>query len=175
MREALAPLVPPEDVRPHLHGEGRPKGLHALGTLARHPALARAFNVFNGHVLYASTLSDRQRELVVLRLAAIRRSEYEWRQHLLLARDAGISDEEVARVARGPGEPGWTPLDRAMLRAVDELVHDAMVADRTWEELAAELDHEQLMDLVFTVGAYDLLAMAFRSFGVQPDQDLPPA
>lgn len=175
MREALAPLVPPEDIRSHLHGEGRPKGLHALGTLAWHPVLARAFNVFNGHVLYSSTLSDRQRELVVLRVAALRRSDYEWRQHLMLARDAGISDEEITRIADGPGAPGWTPFDRAMLQAVDELVHDAMVADRTWEELAAGLDREQLMDLVFTVGAYDLLAMAFRSFGVQPDQDLPPA
>lgn len=174
MREALAPLVPPEDIRTHLHGEGRPKGLHALGTLAWHPALARAFNVFNGHVLYASTLSDRQRELVVLRVAKLRQSDYEWRQHLMLARDAGITDEEIARVADG-GVEGWTPLDGAMLSAVDELVRDAMVAEGTWEVLAAQLDREQLMDLVFTVGAYDLLAMAFRSFGVQPDQDLPPA
>jgi hypothetical protein len=38
--------------------------------------------------------------------------------------------------------------------------------------LAAGLDVEQLMDLVFTVGAYDLLAMAFRSFDVQLDDDL---
>ena len=175
MREALAPLVPPEEIRSHLHGEGRPKGLHALGTLAWHPTLARAFNVFNGHVLYSSTLSDRQRELVVLRVAALRRSDYEWRQHLMLAGDAGITEEEIARIAEGPGAPGWGTLDRAMLSAVDELVHDAMVADGTWEELAGELDREQIMDLVFTVGAYDLLAMAFRSFGVQPDPDLPPA
>ena len=42
----------------------------------------------------------------------------------------------------------------------------------TWQALAAELDEQQLMDLVFTVGAYDLLAMAFRSFGVELDEDL---
>jgi len=126
-------------------------------------------------VLYSSTLSDRQRELVVLRVAALRRSDYEWRQHLMLAGDAGITEEEIARIAEGPGAPGWGTLDRAMLNAVDELVNDAMVADGTWEELSGELDREQIMDLVFTVGAYDLLAMAFRSFGVQPDHDLPPA
>ena len=39
--------------------------------------------------------------------------------------------------------------------------------------LAGELDRHQLMDLVFTVGAYDLLAMAFKSFGVELDEDLP--
>ena len=61
-----------------------------------------------------------------------------------------------------------------MLRAVDELVADALVSDATWAVLAASLDDQQLMDLVFTVGAYDLLAMAFRSFGIELDADLGP-
>ena len=60
--------------------------------------------------------------------------------------------------------------DRAA--AVDELVRNAMVSDETWAVLASELDAQQLMDLVFTVGAYDVLAMALRSFGVALDDDL---
>ena len=59
-----------------------------------------------------------------------------------------------------------------MLAAVDELVHDATVADDTWAALTAELDDQQLLDLVFTVGAYEVLAMALRSFGVELDSDL---
>ena len=59
-----------------------------------------------------------------------------------------------------------------MVRAVDELIGDAMVTDSTWDELGADLDEQQLMDLVFTVGAYDVLAMALRSFGVELDADL---
>jgi hypothetical protein len=46
------------------------------------------------------------------------------------------------------------------------------VTDPTWAVLAGELDEHQLMDLIFTVGAYDLLAMAFRSFGIELDHDL---
>ncbi|MCY0726072.1 hypothetical protein OVW19_30475, partial [Klebsiella pneumoniae] len=60
----------------------------------------------------------------------------------------------------------------AMLRAVDELVEHALISDGTWAVLAASLDEQQLMDLVFTVGAYDLLAMAFRTFAVPLDDDL---
>ena len=105
-------------------------------------------------------------------MGTLRSSDYEWRQHERLAADAGITPEEVERVVEGPGAPGWSPLERAVLSAVDELVRDAVVADDTWEVLAGELDVEQLMDLVFTVGAYDLLAMVFRSFGVQLDDDL---
>jgi len=58
------------------------------------------------------------------------------------------------------------------VRAVDELIGDATITDATWQALARELDEQQLMDLVFTVGAYDVLAMAFRSFGVELDADL---
>jgi alkylhydroperoxidase family enzyme len=153
-------------------GGDRPKGLNVLGTLARHPTLARAFHTFNGHVLFGTTLSVRQRELLVLRVATVRGSEYEWAQHVVLAGDAGIDAAEIARIAEGPDAAGWDPVEGAMVRAVDELLADARIADPTWEVLAGALDERQLMDVVFTVGAYDLLAMAFRSFGVELDDDL---
>jgi alkylhydroperoxidase family enzyme len=173
MREALAALRPPEARHPFpTRGGDRPKGLNVLGTLARHPALARAFHTFNGHVLFATTLSVRQRELLVLRVAAVRQAEYEWAQHVVLGRDAGLEEDEIARIADGPDAPGWSAFDGALLRAVDELIGEAAIADATWEVLARELDEQQLMDLVFTVGAYDLLAMAFRSFRVELDDDL---
>lgn len=173
MREAMAAFrvaeprhpFPPQD-------EDRPKGLNALGLLAHHPELTRAFNTFNGHVLFATTLSPRDRELLVLRVAAVRGAVYEWAQHVILAGDAGLTPEEIDRVAEGRGAPGWAPLDEAIVGAVDELLRDARIADATWTTLSTVFDHRQLMDLVFTVGAYDLLAMAFLSFGVELDADL---
>ena len=172
MREALAVLLPENPRHPRLRVDGRPKALNALGTLAHHPDLAKAYHTFNGHIIYNTTLSPRQRELLILRVAAVRGSEYEWIQHVVLAADVGISAEEVARVVDGPDAAGWTPFDAALLRAVDELVADALVAEDTWATLAGELDRQQLMDVVFTVGSYDLLAMAFRTFGVELDDDL---
>jgi alkylhydroperoxidase family enzyme len=173
MAEALAALLPPEPRHPLPSREpGRPKGRNLLGTMARHPALTRAYHTFNGHLLFATTLSLRQRELLILRVAALRRADYEWAQHVVLAGDAGIDDDEVARVAEGPDAPGWSPFEQALLRAVDELVAEAAIGDGTWATLRSELDEQQLMDLVFTVGAYDVLAMAMRSFGIELDDDL---
>ena len=125
-------------------------------------------------MLFGTTLSTRHRELLVLRVASVRHSEYEWAQHEILARDAGLSDDEVQRFARDPAGAAWTPFERALLAAVDELLADARVADDTWATLAADLDEQQLLDVVFTVGAYDLVAMAFRSFDVELDADLQP-
>lgn len=151
---------------------GRPKGLNLLGLLAHHPELTRAYHTFNGHVLFGTTLTPRQRELLVLRVGVVRGSEYEHAQHVILGFEVGLTGEEIDRIAEGPDAPGWSPLERALLRSVDELVADACIGDETWAVLSAELDTQQLMDLVFTVGAYELLAMAMRTFGVQLDDDL---
>jgi len=172
--QAIAALQPP-DAPPVRRRKGGSKGLNVLGTLARHPRLMRAYHSFNGHILYTSSLSPRQRELLILRVAARRDAQYEWEQHVALAEDVGIDAQEIARIAEGPDATGWSPADAAMVGAVDELIDDAMITDATWAVLSETMDEHQLMDLVFTVGAYDLLAMAFRSFGVELDEDLRPS
>jgi alkylhydroperoxidase family enzyme len=173
MREALAALVPPNPRHPLPERRAdRPKALNLLGVFAHHPALVRAYHGFNGHLLFATTLSLRQRELLVLRVAAVREAEYEWLQHKVVAADIGMPEEEVERVAVGPEAEGWSPLDAALLRAVDELVADARIGESTWAVLSSELDAQQLLDLVFTVGAYETLAMVMRTVGVEVDDDL---
>ena len=173
MRDALAALRPANPRHPlPVRNPDRPKGLNALGTLAQHPELTTAYHTFNGHILFGSSITPRQRELLVLRVATLRQAEYEWAQHVVLAGDAGITDEEVDRIVEGPDADGWSPFEAALVRAADELVADAVVSDGTWAVLAAGLTTPQLMDVVFTVGAYEILAMAFKSFGVELDADL---
>jgi alkylhydroperoxidase family enzyme len=171
MRDALAALRPPSAAQQPAR-EGRSKGLNALGAFAHHPELARAFFAFNAHVLFGSTISARHRELLVLRVAARRDAAYEWAQHVVLAADAGLSPDEIAGVDPGADAPGWVALDAALLRAADELIDDARVSKETWAALAEELDTQQLIDVVFTVGAYETVAMFFRTFDVELDDDL---
>jgi alkylhydroperoxidase family enzyme len=87
---------------------------------------------------------------------------------------AGIGPEEIERVRVGSDDPRWDPLERALLAAADELVADARIADATYAALASSLDTQQLMDIVFTVGAYEVFAMVMRSFDVALDDDLLP-
>ena len=173
MGAAIAALRPPNPRHPFpVRDDSRPKGLNILGTFAQYPALAQAYHTFNGHVLFASTLSTRQREVLVLRVASRRDCAYEWAQHVVLAGDAGISKEEIDRIAEGPSAVGWSAIDAAMVRSVDELLVDGCIGDETWATLATELDQQQLMDLVFTVGSYDLLATLMKTFELELDDDL---
>lgn len=175
MRAALAAMVPPEPRYPQPVQENRPAARNILGTFAHHPALARAFFTFNGHILRATTLTERQREMIVLRVAAVRTSNYEWAQHLCMAHDAGLTDEEIARIAFGPEAPFWSDLDAALLQAVDDLISDGAIGQNTWDRLRADFDTQQILDILFTVTAYDGLARMSRSFELDLDDDLRPA
>ena len=107
-----------------------------------------------------------------MRIGWLRRGEYEWAQHVRMAKSAGLSEEEVDAIMAGPDSPVWGPRDAALLRAVDEIAADRYVSDQTWKRLSEDFDRQQLMDLVFTIGAYDLLAMAFNTFGLELDPGL---
>jgi len=147
--------------------------LNIFRTLANHPDLMRRWLVFANHILGKSTLAARERELVILRIGFLCQAGYEWGQHVLIAREAGMSDEEIRSARTGPDTPGLSALDRLLLQATDELHGDAHVTDATWNALGQHLSTQQLMDLVFTVGQYNLVSMVLNSFGVQPDEGLP--
>ncbi len=142
-------------------------------TMAHHPDLMRRWLVFANHVLGKSTLGVRERELVILRIGYLCQAGYEWGQHVEIARRAGMTDDEIRSAKTGPQTPGIPELDRLLLQATDELHADAHVSDATWEGLSKHMTTQQLMDLVFTVGQYNLVSMALNTLGVQLDEGLP--
>ncbi len=147
--------------------------LNIFRTLAHHPKLMKRWLVFGSHVLGKSTIDARERELVILRVGWLCRAGYEWGQHVGIARASGLSDEEISRVADGPDAPGWSDFDRTLLRATDELHGDAFVSDATWAALTERYSTEQCLDLVFTIGQYNLVSMALNTLGVQPEEGVP--
>jgi len=162
--EPLAPERIDPEIRERL-GDG--PLLNIFRTLAHHPKLMKRWLVFGSHVLGRSSLPARDRELAILRVGWLCRAEYEWSQHVEIARQSGVSDAEIRRVADGPDAEGWSEAERALLRATDELHADAFVSDAVWEELSRHYDTTQLLDLVFTVGQYHLVSMALNTLGVQ--------
>lgn len=139
-----------------------------FATFIRHPRLFRPYSVFGMYIFNASTLDARTRELAILRVAARMGCEYEHAQHVRFAQRAGITDAEIAAVA--DAEPAVWPGDETwVLYAVDELIDDHVIGDDTWSGLGGFLSEHQIIDLVFTVGTYCMIAYALRSFGVPVD------
>ncbi len=166
--------IPLDELDPEIREKlGDGPVLNIFLTLANHPKLMKRWLVFGNHVLGRSTLPPRERELVILRIGWLCRSGYEWGQHVRIALGSGLSQAEIDRIPLGADAAGWGELERALLRATDELHADAFISNASWSELSAKLDTQQLMDLIFTVGQYNMVSMALNSLGVQPEPGLP--
>jgi alkylhydroperoxidase family enzyme len=148
-------------------GNGGIVGTNLTCTQLRHPALAKAFLAFNAHFFYNSSLGARDRELLILRIGWLRRAEYEYIAHIALGRRAGLSEAELLRVQLGPDADGWDQGDADLLRAADELCRSATISDPTYERLAARFNARQMLEVVFVVGCYEVLAMMLNTFRVQ--------
>ena len=142
-------------------------------TFVRNPKMFVPRLVLGRYLQRNSTLPPEDRELAVLRTAWLCGAEYEWGHHCRLAEDAGLSAEQCDRVALDPESSTWNPHERALLCAADELHQDAFVTDETWSVLADSYSTVQLMDLVFTVGWYRMLAGTLNSLGVELEPGYP--
>jgi alkylhydroperoxidase family enzyme len=163
-----------EKQRQQLEGAYRKGGFYNLvGTLTRHPEASKRIGQVSAHVLGpTSTLPARDRELLILRTAWLCQAEYEWAQHRLISLKAGMTEEEIDRCRAGPDADGWKSTDAALLRAADDLHAKQRISDANWEALAQTYNDQQMMDIVFAVGQYTLVAMAMNSFGVPLDDGL---
>ena len=145
-------------------GGGRTPNLWT--TLVRHPGLFRHWIPFGGKLL-AGKIPTRDRELMILRTAWRCGAEYEWGQHCRIARQAGVTEDELTRIASGPAAPGWDPFDAALLRAVDELHDDSRLTDQTWAVLADRYDTKQLIELPMLIGQYHLVAFTMNTLQLE--------
>ena len=137
----------------------------AMATLVNHPELTKAFLGFSVHLLFRSTLPPRLRELAILRTAHLHECEYEREHHKVIATaETDLTADEISAALDGKSDD---PFESTLLEAVDELHESSRISERTWTALSARLDTKQLMDLIFTVGGYSLMAMAYNTFGIE--------
>lgn len=142
-------------------------------TLAHHVDLFKRWSPLGQFVMNGSSLPPRERELVMLRMGWLCQSEYEWAQHARIAKaQAGLTNEDIHRIAEGPAAAGWSEFERTLLRMVDELRYDTMIGDATWQALRARYSVQQVMEAMYTASQYQLVSMALNSLGVQLDPGL---
>lgn len=146
--------------------------LNLFATLAHHPRLLKRWAAFGGVLMLRGELPDRDRELLILRTSRNCQADYEWVHHRELARQAGLTSEEIERIREGPDSAGWSARDSQLLRAADELHRESCIGDSTWAALAEHYTEPQLVELCMLVGQYHMVAFAVRSLGVRLEPTL---
>jgi 4-carboxymuconolactone decarboxylase len=143
-----------------------------LLTFAHHPTLAGLFSQFNIHLLSTSTLPVKQRQIAIMRVAWLTKATYMWSSHLNTSISAGLEPDFYEPVKVGADDPYFTDFERAVIRATEELLDDHKISDANWQVLMTQWDNRQMLDFMFTVGAYVTVAGVMRSTGAQRQPDL---
>lgn len=130
-----------------------------FGVMLRHPGLFRCQMEMGIELLGKGDISPRERELAILRVAWLCRAPFEWGEHVDIAKRYGVSGEEIQRVTEGSSAPEWNEHDRAIIKAVEELLGEQMISDETWDVLARTWTERQLIELPILVGQYFMIAL----------------
>ena len=145
-------------------------GLNVYRTMAHNPALLRAWANLREHVVNRSVLGSQRSELVILRTGVNLGSSYEWQQHIVRARKAGMDDTRISSL-RGPVE-SMAADDAVFAQAVDELFRDRRLSPITVADLAVLVGKEGVIDLMATVGFYSTLGFLLNTFETPLDADI---
>ena len=152
-------------------GYGKPD--NAFKTFLNVPEMVDGVMPYTIYLSMDTSLMPRHREILILRAAWLCGNEALWAQHAPRARDAGMNNTEIHRIAEGASAAGWDPFEATLLRMADELYRNSSVTDATWKTLTATYDMQHMMEAVETFNHFTVLSMLYNSFGVQPENGLP--
>lgn len=136
-------------------------------TLQRSPRLFWPWMLFASRLMPYGKLDALDRERIILRVAWLNRSRYEWGQHVDIGGRLGLPLAELPWIAEGPACTHWDEGRRLLLTAVDEFHHQRVLGDATWQALAQRYPQPLMLELLMLIGHYDMLAGVLNSVGVE--------
>lgn len=151
---------------------GRLNASNLFMMLMRNFRLFRSWLPFAAKLMPFGEIARRETELIILRVAWNCRSRYEWGQHVDIGMRAGLTLDDIRRIAQGPDAVGWSPLESILLRACDEFHHDRVIAEPTWQGLTVFYRTSRLLEVLMVIGHYEMLAGILNSTGIRLDEEL---
>ncbi len=140
-----------------------------FNVLGQHHLLFLTFLPYSGMLLGRGKLALQDTELVILRVAHLRNSEYELQQHRRLARSRGVDVATQAKIFEGPDAEGLTDRQRVLITATDEFVITRSMSDQTWKSLSTYLDRKQLIEFCLLAAQYDGLSATMATLRIPMD------
>ena len=143
--------------------------LNVFRALLQNPSVTAAQSHLAGALMGSKTLNPRLRELVILRTGWRNKSEYEFCQHVGIARQLKMSDEEILGVRDPANCKAFSEADRAVITMADELSDNAEVSPKTWSVLERFFSSAELVELILVSGFWRMMAGFLKSARIPLD------
>jgi 4-carboxymuconolactone decarboxylase len=166
--------VPHADFEPQLRRRleelwGTPPNLYKA--LANHPPLVAAWTEFSKTLRHDTRTPRALRELVILRGAQLMRSEYEWAQHLPMARKAGVRESQIANLAGWRASADFSAQEKAAL-ALGEAVTNGKVSDAVYAEARKHFDDHDYVEIALVAAFYAMVGRMLDAMAVQLEPEM---
>ncbi len=141
--------------------------LNLYRVMAHCPQIGRTFLRLGNMILFKGTLPPNLRELAILRVGNLNRAKYEWTQHVAIALQAGVSQEQIDALPDWENSGSFNGRERAFLRYTDEVTEDIRVKDDTFAALRRFLNEEGMVELTLTIGYYAMVCRILEALQVE--------
>lgn len=162
------PLPADEELSPEIRQTlaGIPP-LNVFRMVAGAPASFRPFMELVRSILLDAELDAGDREIAVLRVAHVTGSEYEWTQHVTLAKNVGLSDEQIAAIAAAGPVTGLDEAGTLLCRVADEISRDVRLSDEALAQVLERYGRRQATELILCVSYFNMLSRFLESTRVE--------
>ena len=166
-------LAPPEvkEIYQKIEDNGA-RILNLYRVVAHSPKVMLNIIRLGSSIIGKTALPPRLREIVILRVANLTGSEYEWAQHVPLAQAEGIAKEELEAISDWRSSSAFNQKERAVLQFTDEVTRNIEVTAQTFNELKKLFNDQTIVELTVTAGYYAMLARVLVPLKVEIDEVL---
>jgi len=164
---ARLPYLEPDQVAPEYRDMlKRNTNLHKL--LVNSPDMARAFNGIGNFIRFKSKLDPRLRELAILQVGWLEKSEYEFTHHVKIGKEFGVTDDDIAAlmIETEGVQSRLEPLARAILKGAREMTRNLEMSMTTFAEIKKDLSNEEMVDLVLTIAFYNAVVRVLATMKI---------
>ncbi len=139
-------------------------------TMAHAPALMKASGGMALAFRRDTKLPRPVAELAILRAAQLLDAPYVWTRHLPLARECGVTDEQINALASWPGSAAFTPADKAALGFAESAVRQTPIDESAAAELRRHFTAREIVELAMVVGFYVSTAIFVKALAVPAEK-----
>ena len=143
------------------------------GVLAQFPQYFSAQGGFARFLLGQTDLTAREREILILRTAALTGGAYEWAHHVGRAEEAGLSEMEILALGHETSGSDWSETENLLIAAANDLRREAFITDSVYAGLKANYSDQQIVEMIYLVGGYSMFSSVMNTLGAQIEPDYP--
>ncbi len=111
------------------------------------------------------------RELAIVRTGIVGDSKFEYSQHLKMARTVGIAEHKLAAIKGWTTSDLFSPVERAVMAATDEILARNLVEDATFAALKSHLPEPAILELFVVIGLWRMHGLIVRALHLEYDDD----